>query len=151
MHHRFISCRDEARPHHRNVRDRQVHRPRRTRGTRLQDGRVADEWLWREERIARLLSTEDAAVLFVSGTVRNQVKFYALFDHVVLLSAPAEVMSERLRSRTNNPYGKDPDELAEVLDFKNSVEPSLRRAADLEIDTSAPIDQVVARVLTLVV
>ena len=89
-------------------------------------------------------------MLFVSGTVRNQVKFYPLFDHVVLLSAPAEVMSERLRSRTNNPYGKDPDELAEVLGFKQTVEPFLRSSADLEIDTSAQLDQVVSRILSLV-
>jgi dephospho-CoA kinase len=112
--------------------------------------RVADEWLWREDRIAGLLSTEDADVLFVSGTVRNQVKFYPRFDHVILLSAPAEVMSERLGKRTNNPYGKDPDELGEILDFKRTVEPSLRTAADLEIDTSVAIDQVVAMILSLV-
>ena len=113
-------------------------------------GGVAHEWLWREDRIGRLLSTEDADVLVVSGTVRNQVKFYGQFDHVVLLSAPAEVMIERLRHRTNNPYGKNPEELAEILFFKETVEPSLRRAADLEIDTSVPIDQVVARILALV-
>ena len=113
-------------------------------------GDVAYEWLWREERIERLLSSEDAEMLFVSGTVRNQVKFYGQFDHVVLLSAPAEVMIERLRQRTNNPYGKDPEELAEILFFKQTVEPSLRRAADLEIDTSAPLDQVVAQILALV-
>ena len=112
--------------------------------------RVGDEWLWNEDRLGHLLSTDDADVLFVSGTVRNQVKFYGLFDHIVLLSAPDEVMSERLRGRTNNPYGKDPHELAEVLDFKQTVEPSLRRAADLEIDTSVALDQVVARILSLV-
>jgi dephospho-CoA kinase len=113
-------------------------------------GRVAYEWLWREDRIARLLATEDAEVLFVAGTVRNQLKFYGQFDLVVLLSAPEHVMSERLRSRTNNPYGKHPDELAEVLSFKQTVEPSLRRAADLEIDTTVPIDQVVATILRAV-
>jgi len=112
--------------------------------------RVADEWLWREERIAGLLTTEDAKVLFVSGTVRNQVKFYGQFDHVVLLSAPTEVMRERLRSRTNNPYGKNADELAEVLAFKETVEPALRRAADVEIDTSEPLEQVVTRIVRLV-
>ncbi len=74
--------------------------------------RAGDEWLWREDRITTLLAREDAEVLFVSGAVRNQVGFYPRFDHVVLLSAPAEVMKERLRNRTNNPYGKDPYELA---------------------------------------
>ena len=112
---------------------------------------VGDEWLWREDRITSLLSTEDGDVLFVSGTVRNQLKFYPLFDQVVLLSAPAALMSERLRNRTNNPYGKDPYELAEILEFKRTVEPALRRAADLEIDTSVPLDQVVASILARLV
>lgn len=113
--------------------------------------RAGDEWLWREDRIASLLATEDADALFVSGTVRNQVKFYPRFDHVVLLSAPADVMEERLRDRTTNPYGKDPYELAEILEFKRTVEPALRRAADLEVDTSVPLEDVVAKILSVVV
>jgi shikimate kinase len=112
--------------------------------------RVGNEWLWREDRIATLLSTDGAGVLFVSGTVRNQSKFYGRFDHVVLLSAPAAVMSDRLRSRVNNPYGQHPQELAEILDFKQTVEPALRRAAGMEIDTTAPVDEVVRRILRLV-
>lgn len=30
--------------------------------------------------------------------------------HIVLLSAPRDVLVERLASRTNNPFGKTPDE-----------------------------------------
>ena len=62
----------------------------------------AMEWLWREDLMARLLSTEDADVLFVSGAARNQTKFYPRFDHIVLLTAPVPVMIERLTRRTNN-------------------------------------------------
>ena len=105
------------------------------------------DWLWREDRIARLLATEDADVLFISGGASNQGKFYAQFDHIVLLSAPIAVMKERLANRTNNPYGKDPDELARALALKETVEPVLRRIADLEIDTSVPLDQVVQKVI----
>jgi len=68
----------------------------------------------------------------------------------VLLTAPVPAITERLTSRTNNPYGKDPAELAEVLGLKETVEPALRRAADLEIDTSIPLDQVVEKILRLV-
>jgi dephospho-CoA kinase len=112
------------------------------------DGPPAKEWLWREDRMARLLATEDSDVLFVSGAVRNQTKFYADFDHVVLLTAPVPVIAERLVGRTNNPYGKDPAELAEVIGLKQTVEPALRRAADLEIDTSIPLNEVVETILT---
>jgi dephospho-CoA kinase len=110
----------------------------------------ASDWLWREDRISDLLSTEDAPVLFISGGASNQAKFYDRFDHIVLFSAPVAIMRERLERRTNNPYGKDPAELARVLRLKETIEPRLRRIADLEIDTSVPVDQVVERLLEAV-
>ena len=105
------------------------------------------DWIWREDRIAHLLATEDADALFLSGTASNQGKFYGQFDHIVLLTAPASVMTERLIRRTNNPFGKDPNDLARALALKQTVEPLLRRSADLEIDTSVPVDEVVVKIL----
>lgn len=114
-------------------------------------GSIAEqEWMWREDRMQRLLSAEGEGVLFVSGCARNQVKFYPQFEHIVLLSAPAEVIIERLTTRTNNPYGRHPDELAQVLRHQQTVEPLLRQAASLELDTSAPLDQVVKTILGVV-
>ena len=78
------------------------------------------------------------------------MKFYPRFDHVILLSAPIEVMLSRLTARTTNPYGKRPDEQTEVRSLKQTVEPALRRAASSEIDTNAPLDAVVAAVLNSV-
>jgi dephospho-CoA kinase len=112
--------------------------------------RPDEDWVWREDRIAALLAREDAAVLFVSGCAANMRPFLPQFDHIVLLSAPADVIAERLATRTTNDYGKQPDEVARVLDQIQTVEPLLRRAAGHEIDTSAPLDQVVATVLRLV-
>jgi dephospho-CoA kinase len=108
---------------------------------------VEPDWIWREDRIQRLLSTEDADVLFISGCKTNQGKFYARFDHLVLLSAPTEVVLERLATRTTNPYGKHPDELARILWHVQTVEPLLRRTATLEVDTSVPIDKVIETIL----
>ena len=108
------------------------------------------ELIWHEERIRELLTARHDSNLFVSGTVSNQGRFYPLFDHVVLLSAPTPVIVERLANRTHNPYGKDPDELGEVLNYIETVEPLLRRTATLEIDTSAPLDQVIETILELV-
>jgi shikimate kinase len=106
-------------------------------------------WVWREDRISQLLATEDADVLFVSACVPNQARFYARFDHIVLLTASPELTLERLMSRTNNPYGKSIEDVDEVLRFKSTVEPMLRNGATAEIDTSAPIDEVVAKILSL--
>lgn len=105
------------------------------------------DWVWQEDRIQELLSTEDTDLLFVSGTAMNMGQFLPQFDEVILLSAPAEIIVERLATRTTNTYGKRPDEVARVLELIESVEPLLRRAAGHEINTSAPLDSVVATVL----
>lgn len=54
------------------------------------DGR---QW-WREDAIQALLATEDSDVLFVAGCEENQVKFHSQFDHIILLSAPAKVLTQ---------------------------------------------------------
>jgi dephospho-CoA kinase len=104
---------------------------------------------WREDAIEQLLAVEDADVLFVAGCEENQVRFQPQFDVIILLSAPAGILAERLASRTGNPYGKAPGELRRVFDDLQAVEPLLRKAADYEIRTTMPLSDVVAAVLRL--
>jgi hypothetical protein len=107
------------------------------------------DWRWREDRIQRLLAAEDAEVLFVSGCAENMVKFYAQFDHIILLSVSIPIILERLAGGTGNSYGKRPEELDRVLEHIRIVEPKLRRAAGHEIDKSAPLGEVVGQVMQL--
>lgn len=109
-----------------------------------------EDWVWREDRIQELLSTQDTDVLFVSGCAENMPQFFPRFDLIVLLSAPASVIVERLRTRTTNQYGKRPEEVTRVQGLVERVEPLLRRAANYEIDTSAPLEEVVVTLLQLV-
>jgi adenylate kinase family enzyme len=111
--------------------------------------RPGKDWVWREGRVRRLLATDDAEVLFLSGCAANQDRFHGQFDYVVLLSAPAPVMVERLTNRKGSRYGTHPEEVARSLQFKETVEPRLRAVAHLEVDTSAPLDEVVAAIIKL--
>lgn len=108
------------------------------------------DWVWREDRVQRLLATEDAEVLFLSGCAENMRKFFPEFDQIVLLSSPTDVIVERLATRTNNPYGKRPEEVAAVLANVDAIEPRLRRVASHEVDTRVPLKEVVVAVLKLV-
>src|SRR6476646_10985423 len=83
-------------------------------------------YVWREDRISELLSDECAPVLYLSGTVSNQGRFYRKFDAVVLLSAPVEVLLERIAGRTTNDYGKSAEERDLILEHVAEVEPLLR-------------------------
>src|SRR5438270_12516313 len=76
-------------------------------------GPDGDEWVWREDQLRLLLDEEDADALFVSACVSNQGKFYDRFDQVILLSAPVSVTVQRLANRTDSPYGKRAEEVAD--------------------------------------
>jgi len=94
--------------------------------------------VWDESKITELLTTQPAnRRLAVDGCVSNQGRFYGYFDAVVLLTAPIEVMLERVTRRTNNDYGKTPDEQEEIRANTRLVVPLLRPGADLEIDSGA--------------
>jgi len=101
------------------------------------------EQRWRIDRIDPLLREHDDGVLFVSGTVLNQGTFYPRFDAVVLLSAPADVILERIATRETNDYGKTEAQPDLILHHLATVVPLLRAGATAEIDTRAPLDEVV--------
>lgn len=110
----------------------------------LPDG--SSDWVWREQAVTDLLTGHDEGSLFVSGCKSNQGRFYPLFDHVVLLHAPADVLLARIAARTDNPYGKRPDERDAILANLAAVEPRLRATATFQIDTdTADVDEVVRR------
>jgi shikimate kinase len=106
------------------------------------DQRRPSDWVWREDRIGRLLDSHLDGVLYVSGCKSNQGRFYDRFDAVVLLSAPAETIMERIRTRDTNHYGKSPKERGQVLGDLETVEPLLRATSTVELDTCRPLSDV---------
>jgi shikimate kinase len=106
--------------------------------------------LWREDAIEALLATEDTDVLFVAGCEENQAKFHQQFDCIVLLSAPLETLVERLATRSNNSYGKEPEEVRRFLEDVSTVEPLLRAVATHEVRTTVPLNVVVTTILRVV-
>jgi dephospho-CoA kinase len=107
------------------------------------------ERLWVEDRITALLRSDDGRTLFVQGCVRNQARFYDRFDAVVLLSAPAQVLLDRISRRMTNTYGKTNAERALILHHLSTVEPLLRASCTHELDASRPLDEVVADLIAI--
>ena len=85
----------------------------------------------------------------MSGTVSNQGRFYPQFDAVVLLSAPADVLVQRLQTRTTNIYGKASEDRDLILRHLAEVEPLLRATSTHEIDATQPIEAVVAELMAI--
>jgi len=84
------------------------------------------EHLWREDRVDALLDRHDEGVLFLSGCVANQGKFYPRVDAIVLLSAPVDMILERVASREASNFGKSHAERNRILNDLATVEPLLK-------------------------
>jgi dephospho-CoA kinase len=110
---------------------------------------ATEEWLWREDRMAELLAEGGEPALFVSGCMSNQGKFYDRFDAIVLLSAPAEVILERVDRRTTNDYGKTARERGLIITHLETIEPLLRATATHELDASRPVAEVVDELIAI--
>ncbi|RKQ84886.1 shikimate kinase [Solirubrobacter pauli] len=97
--------------------------------------RADGRWGWRLQPVRDLLERHDHGLLFFAGCSEEQAQL--TFDVRVLLTAPEALLVERLRERRSNPYGRNASERAQVLDDLATVEPLLRRSADLIVDTTA--------------
>ena len=80
----------------------------------------------------------------ISGTRSSSTRS---FDRIILLSAPAQVLTQRLATRTTNSFGKSAEEHRRFLADLRDIEPRLRAIADCEIDTTIPLSQVVRAIL----
>ena len=75
----------------------------------------------------------------VCGAVSNQGRFYGRFEYVVLLSAPLDVLLDRVANRLNNLYGKTCQQQDDIARYVREVEPLLRRSATCELDGRRPV------------
>jgi dephospho-CoA kinase len=103
----------------------------------------APEPVWDLEQITALIDRHETGWLFIAGCVANQGMVYDRFDAVVLLSAPVDVILERVANRAN-PFGSRAADRTKIANDLATFEPLLRAGADREIVTTASIPEVVA-------
>lgn len=95
------------------------------------------------DQIEAVIDDHRTGWLFIAGCVANQGTVYDRFDAVVLLSAPVDVIFDRVANRAN-PFGFTAEDRAKIANDLAAFEPLLRTGADREIVTTAPIPEVVA-------
>ena len=101
------------------------------------------EPVWDLEQIKTLIDDHCMGWLFIAGCVANQGAVYGRCDAVVLLSAPVDVILDRVADRAN-PFGSTAEDRTKIATDLAAFEPLLRAGADREIVTTAPVPEVVA-------
>jgi hypothetical protein len=107
---------------------------------------VRDNSMWDPQRAIGELESPEPEVLFVCGSSRNRDRFLPYFTKVFNLRIDDDTMRRRLKERTNNDFGKQPEELELMLRLNGSNE---KPAGAIDVDATQPLDQVVDEVLRL--
>jgi hypothetical protein len=63
------------------------------------------------------------------------------------LSISNDTLRHRLASRTGNDYGKDPDDLRDILHWNTAQDELMRGNGAIQVDAEQPVDTVVGDVL----
>jgi hypothetical protein len=85
-------------------------------------------------------------MLFVCGSGRNRDQFLRYFAKVFNLRIDDDTMRRRLQERTNNDFGKQPEELELMLTLNRSDE---KPAGAINVDATQPLHRVVDELLRL--
>jgi RNase adaptor protein for sRNA GlmZ degradation len=101
------------------------------------------EPVWNLDQINALIDDHRTGSLFIAGCVANQGMVYGRFDAIVLLSAPVDVILDRVAARAN-PFGSSAEERTKISNDLAVFEPLLRAGAVREIVTTVPVLEVVA-------
>jgi hypothetical protein len=100
--------------------------------------------VWNEQKAVSELASPEPDVLFVCGSSGNRDHFLPYFTKVFNLRIDDDTMRRRLQERTNNDFGKRPEELELTLALNRS---GTKPAGSIDIDATQPLDQVVDELL----
>src|SRR5215208_2517048 len=105
-----------------------------------------DGAVWDHQKTVRELESPEPDVLFVCGSSRNRDRFLPYFTKVFNLRIDDDTMRRRLQERTNNEFGKQPEEVELMLRLNRSDE---KPAGAIDVDATQPLHQVVDELLRL--
>jgi hypothetical protein len=102
--------------------------------------------MWDQQKAVSELESPEPDVLFVCGSSRNRDLFLPYFTKIFNLRLDDDTMRRRLQERTNNDFGKQPDELELMLTLNRSDE---KPTGAIDVDATQPLHQVVDELLRL--
>ncbi len=85
--------------------------------------------------------------IYLCGVVYNETELKDLFTKVIALSIDRNELIHRLKTRTNNNFGKSKHELKHVIERHKTVNQYYKSAGYLIIDSNRPLKQVINDIL----
>jgi 2-phosphoglycerate kinase len=106
-----------------------------------------NRYIWDLTRVTQLLQQHED--VYLCALADNQEDMYASFDKIFLLVLDETLMRHRLEQRTTTNYGKNPDELSDIMKMHRHFEASLLNAGAVTINVDKALPDVVSEILSL--
>ncbi len=102
---------------------------------------------WDILRVTTLLQKDDD--VYICALADNQESFYDAFDKIFLLLLDEPLLQHRIELRTTTDYGKEHDEMADILLMHRRFESSLLNAGAIPINVQKSLHDVVEEIIRL--
>lgn len=112
------------------------------------DDHSSENWHWDKTKFDTMVQDAGLQDLFVCGGAINKPDFLHRFNKIFTLHLDDKTLKDRLLHRTNNDYGKKPEELAfQLKENARTVQYATERGAVL-IDGNKPLDRIVDEIIS---
>lgn len=106
-------------------------------------------WVLNIEKVAGLSKKvkSDTQPTFLCGNADTENCPWRLFQQVFALHIDEDTLRERIQTRTNNDFGKHPDEMNDILLWHKRSEAYFKRNGAVDIDATQPVEKVSDQIL----
>lgn len=115
---------------------------------RTPEWRAKHVWIAKRETVERLAKDSQGQLAFLCGVTSNDAdELWDLFSQVFALHIDGATLRHRITSRTGNDFGRNPSELADLLEWQKTAEGDYKKLGATLIDATQSLDKVVDRIL----
>lgn len=107
-------------------------------------------WNMSRPAIEKLATQARGKPVFLCGVASNNMAVWDLFARVFCLRIDQQTLTQRLATRTNNDFGKAPDELRNILSWHQWFEQQNAQKGATMLDATQPLETIVAEILAAV-
>lgn len=97
--------------------------------------------------VEEMAKTAQGKTVFLCGVLANEPELTDLFEKVFALYVDDETLKNRLETRTDNDWGKQPHELERVLKWHHYIYDVYRKTGVIIIDATQSIDKVITEII----
>ena len=105
----------------------------------------------KRDAVKKIIPKNPTKLVFLCGTVPNDKDVWDLFNKVVYLMISEDTLHHRIHSRTNNKFGKDPEEYKAILGWHKDQQATADRVGAITIDAEQTVEHVVEDILKTLV